>query len=222
MDRHRPRGEAGGRFGPPFRHWFGRVRQHAFEREEGMGWGRPPFGGFGRGPWGRSDPRIERLFDRGDLKYVILDLLREQPRHGYDIIRALEERSSGLYSPSPGSVYPTLQLLEDQGYVSSDQREGKKVYTITDEGRRFLDERTETLAGIRARMAAGLGAGSRAEVHALRAEMRELMHSVFTLWRSGGLADADRLRRLREVIARARREIDAIAAGERAAPAPEL
>ncbi len=76
----------------------------------------------------------ERFFDRGDLKYVILELLRERPRHGYDIIRALEDRFHGAYRPSPGSVYPTLQMLEDGGYVTSEQVDGKRVYTITDAG----------------------------------------------------------------------------------------
>jgi DNA-binding PadR family transcriptional regulator len=220
---HRSRPGAPDWFGPPLRRWFGR-RYFSPEGGPGAGWDRPPFGPFRRGAWGwgRPDPRPERLFDRGDLKYVILDLLREQPRHGYDIIRALEERSSGLYSPSPGSVYPTLQLLEDQGHVTSDQREGKKVYAITDAGRRFLDERAETLTGIRARMAAGMGARGGAEIHALRTEMHALMQSVFGLWRSGALADPERVRRLQQVIAGARREIDAIAAGERAGPATEL
>ena len=94
-----------------------------------------PFGRFGRrwggcggshqGPGGPG----ERFFGRGDLKYVILDLLKDQPRHGYDIIRALEDRMGGQYRPSPGSVYPTLQMLEDLGYVTSSQQEGKKVYS---------------------------------------------------------------------------------------------
>ncbi len=89
--------------------------------------------------WGHGfGPRRGRVFEKGDLKYVILDLLKDKPSHGYEVIRALEERSRGFYSPSPGSVYPTLQLLEDLGYVSATQRDGKKVYEITDEGRQAL------------------------------------------------------------------------------------
>src|SRR3979409_2501724 len=109
----------------------------------GRRWG---FGGFGAG---------ERMFGRGDLKYVILELLKDQPRHGYDIIRALEERMRGAYRPSPGSVYPTLQMLEDLGYVTSNQQDGKKVYSITDEGRRYLEEQSSTVDDIRSRIAAG-------------------------------------------------------------------
>jgi len=81
-------------------------------------------GGHGRG----------QVFERGDLKYVILELVAEKPRHGYDVIQALEERFGGLYAPSPGAVYPTLQMLEDMGCVTVTERDGKKVYQITDEG----------------------------------------------------------------------------------------
>jgi len=122
-------------------------------------------GGFGRHHhrWGKDEPGLGhgfgrrfgpphggRRFGRGDLKYVILDLLKEQPRHGYDVIRALEERFQGFYSPSPGSVYPTLQLLEDRGLVTSSEAEGKRVYTITDDGRSFLQERAGEVDDIHA------------------------------------------------------------------------
>ena len=90
-----------------------------------------------------------RLFEKGDLKYVILDLLKDKPSHGYEIIKALENRFHGFYSPSAGTVYPTLQLLEDMGYVKSSEQDGKKVYTITDEGRNFLNERHETMDKIK-------------------------------------------------------------------------
>src|SRR3712207_9183084 len=97
-------------------------------------------GFFGRGPWRGFGSERGRVCGKGDLKYVILDLLQDRPAHGYELIRALEERFRGFYSPSPGSVYPTLQLLEDMGYVSATQRDGKKVYSITDEGREFLKQ----------------------------------------------------------------------------------
>ena len=87
------------------------------------------------GPWPESP------FQKGDLKYVILGLLDEQPRYGYEIISILKERSHGCYSPSPGAVYPTLQLLEEIGHVTGNQSDGKKTYTITKEGKRFLAEK---------------------------------------------------------------------------------
>jgi DNA-binding PadR family transcriptional regulator len=166
-------------------------------------WG-GPFGGFG-GPFGPG----ERFFGRGDLKYVILELLKDQPRHGYDIIRALEERMQGRYRPSPGSVYPTLQMLEDLGYVTSTQQEGKKVYTITDEGRRYLTEQQSTVDDIRSRISAGWDAAQRPEVSDLMHEVQQLAAALF---RHGtrNLQDPDKLKKLREIIARARAEVDAL------------
>ena len=96
--------------------------------------------------------RHESPFQKGDLKYVILDLLKDKPRYGYEIIRALEERSHGFYKPSPGVVYPTLQMLEEMGYANSTERDGKKVYTITAEGRQFLDERSDLADEVRRHM----------------------------------------------------------------------
>src|SRR5919199_6025245 len=110
------------------------------------------FGGEARRGFG---PRRGRVFEKGDLKYVILDLLKDEPSHGYELIRALEERFRGFYSPSPGSVYPTLQLLEDLGYVRSDQQNGKKVYSITDEGRKFLEEHLQSVEDIWGRVGGG-------------------------------------------------------------------
>ena len=81
-----------------------------------------------------------KIFERGDLKFVILRLISKQPMHGYEVMKALEEESKGYYRPSPGSVYPTLQMLEDEGYVTVEEQEGKKIYTITDEGAAYLGE----------------------------------------------------------------------------------
>ena len=99
-----------------------------------------------------SGPRREHRFKKGVLKYVVLDLLDDEPRHGYEIIRTLEERSHGFYTPSPGAIYPTLQMLQDKGHVTSEKRDGKKVYTITDEGRSFLAERGDIAAGVKSQM----------------------------------------------------------------------
>ena len=82
---------------------------------------------------------------RGDIKYLILDLLAGRPRHGYEIMTELEAAHG--YRPSPGSVYPTLQMLEDGAFVTSEQHEGKRIYTITQEGRELLAARTIHEAG---------------------------------------------------------------------------
>jgi len=97
--------------------------------------------------------RRERAFEQGDLRIVILKLIADEPRHGYDIIKAIEETFGGNYSPSPGVVYPTLTLLEDQGFAIVTPGEGsKKLYTITTEGRAFLDDNKATVDAIFKRM----------------------------------------------------------------------
>src|SRR5277367_2522833 len=78
---------------------------------------------------------------RGDIKYLILEVLAEGQRHGYDIITELENKSNGRYRPSPGSVYPTLTLLEEGGFITGEASDGKRVFTITDAGRRLLAEK---------------------------------------------------------------------------------
>lgn len=167
----------------------------------GPRWGRG-FGGFGS--------QHGRRFGRGDLKYVILDLLKDQPRHGYDVIRALEDRFHGFYSPSPGSVYPTLQLLEDQGYVTSSQQDGKRMYAITDEGRRFLAERAEAVEDVRSRMASEWGPKLTPELRQLIDEVRQLGQFMFRQGAHGALNDPEKVRRVRDAVARARAEIEAI------------
>jgi DNA-binding PadR family transcriptional regulator len=114
-----------------------------------------------------------RFFEKGDLKYVILGLLKDKPSHGYEIMRALEDSFHGFYAPSAGSIYPTLQMLEDMGYVNSSDRDGKKVYTITPEGEQFLKERKETIDKIKDHMCSWQRPrdfeGFRETVHDLRA-----------------------------------------------------
>jgi DNA-binding PadR family transcriptional regulator len=107
----------------------------------GMGWGRGGRGG-GRG-FGGGAFRVGKMLADGDLRVVVLALLSDGPRHGYDIIKALEEKSSGIYSPSPGVVYPTLTYLEEVGYVSATSEGNKRVYAITDTGRAHLEENRE-------------------------------------------------------------------------------
>jgi DNA-binding PadR family transcriptional regulator len=114
----------------------------------------------GRGGWGGHHGRFGggrggggRFFDHGELRYVVLALLGEQPRHGYDIIRAIEQRTGGAYSPSPGVIYPTLQLLEDVGHAKQMKGDDERnSYAITPEGRAFLDEHEGRIKDILARM----------------------------------------------------------------------
>jgi DNA-binding PadR family transcriptional regulator len=104
--------------------------------------------------------RLARMFASGDLQLIILALLSEKPRHGYEIIKAIEEHSSGIYTPSPGVVYPALTYLEEMGYASVEEQGTKKLYRITDAGAEYLkknhenvDEMLEQLARWGRRMA---------------------------------------------------------------------
>jgi len=148
-----------------------------------------------------------RLFEKGELKYVILDLLKDKPSHGYEIIRALEERFSGFYTPSAGSVYPTLQLLEDMGYISSSERDGKKIYTITDEGRQFLNEQKEIINKIKGHMTDWWSPWSQEEFRETMHELRDLGHLV---GRKVHHLDPEKLARIREVVSRACHDIEDI------------
>jgi len=84
-----------------------------------------------------------RFFSRGGVKYALLELLTIEPMHGYQMIKHLEEQSAGTYKPSPGSIYPTLQLLGDQGFVTAKKEAGKKIFEITEDGRAFLQQERE-------------------------------------------------------------------------------
>ena len=96
--------------------------------------------GFGR--FFRHGMRGHQI-GKGDMSIILLLVLQKKPMHGYEIIRHLEERSHGFWRPSAGSIYPTLQLLEDQGLISHVKEDGKKIYSLTQEGKKMLDEKTE-------------------------------------------------------------------------------
>jgi DNA-binding PadR family transcriptional regulator len=109
----------------------------------------------GRGGWSSNptDLELRRFFAHGDLRLVILRLIAEKPRHGYEIIKEIEERVAGAYSPSPGVIYPTLTLLEELGYVAVSPGEGaRKLHTITDAGRTFLAANGPAVDALFARM----------------------------------------------------------------------
>ena len=155
-------------------------------------------------------PRGERVFHKGDFKYLVLDLLKDKPRHGYEIIRDLEEKFHGFYSPSPGAVYPTLQWLEEMGYVSPAQQEGKKIYTITDAGKSYLDEKSKETDAMKRQMKDWWGCWS-SEV---RDEMRDVMRQLGELGRMIGQrareAGAEKLPKIKEVLDGAYKEIEKI------------
>jgi DNA-binding PadR family transcriptional regulator len=126
-------------------HWkFGdREHHHGFggRGHHGFGGGRGGFmGRFGGFMGGGNGFRAARMLASGDLQLIILALLKDKPRHGYDVIKELEERSSGIYTPSPGVVYPALTYLEEMGYAASEAEGNKKLYKITDTGSEHLEK----------------------------------------------------------------------------------
>lgn len=151
----------------------------------------PPM--FGPG-FGCEPPRVRR----GDMKYLLLHILKEGPRHGYEIIGHLEGKFRG-YRPSPGSVYPTLQMLEEGGYVTSEQIDGKKVYTITDEGRKLIEERGES----RFEETSGMKQAF---------EVRESLQKLATAVRGARGTDEQTMKRIAEVLDKARKEVYSVLA----------
>jgi DNA-binding PadR family transcriptional regulator len=150
------------------------------------------------------------VFEQGDLKYVILRLLAEKPRHGYEIIKELEERFGGAYAPSAGTVYPTLSLLEDLGYASVTPEEGgKKVYSITPEGQAYLDENKSAVEDVFERIQEfGSNILSESMMQVNRAFGRVARATYTTLpWQSG---DNNITSEIKAILERAADEIEAL------------
>jgi DNA-binding PadR family transcriptional regulator len=114
--------------------------------------------------------RAGRMLAQGDLRLIALALIAEQPRHGYEIIKVLEDKTAGWYSPSPGIVYPTLTYLEEAGYVTVQADGAKKLYTITEEGRAHLAENQDFVDAVLARLAAIGEKATRIREHFARPE----------------------------------------------------
>jgi DNA-binding PadR family transcriptional regulator len=179
-----------------------------------------PFGdlfgtGFGPRFWAFCWPegargsrrRRQQVFESGEVKYVILRLLREKPRHGYEIIKALEERMGGCYTPSPGTVYPTLQLLEDQGYVRAVEAEGKRVYHITPEGEAFLEEHRDAIDEIFGRVRDTVRGFAGGQIGTLNQAFAHLAAAAYRqAWRLG--PDDPAVEKIADVLRRAAEEIE--------------
>jgi DNA-binding PadR family transcriptional regulator len=131
--------------------------RHRHRRHGGFGFGgrHGGFGGGRGGDMGSEDMmRARRMLAQGDLRLIALALIAQAPRHGYEIIKQLEEKTADWYSPSPGIVYPTLTYLEEAGYVTASAEGSKKLYTITDEGRAYLEANRELVDVVLDRLAA--------------------------------------------------------------------
>jgi DNA-binding PadR family transcriptional regulator len=179
---------------------FGHAHDHHEERHAGRG----PFGGqhggdfFGdwndmRGGGRRGGGG--RMFGHGDLKLLLLALIEQQPRHGYELIRIIEDMFHGHYSPSPGAIYPTLTMLEELGHAEVDVQQGnRKLYAITDAGRAYLDENRAEVEAVTARTehSARMAAKMSAPM-AVRKAMHALKHALLMRGPSWDKAEAQRV-----------------------------
>ncbi|MBS1887884.1 MAG: helix-turn-helix transcriptional regulator [Actinobacteria bacterium] len=176
---------------------------HCHPRHGGHG-GREEFArsrGFGYGR-GRGGPRARR----GDVRAAVLALLAERPMHGYEIIKEVEERSEGAWTPSAGSIYPTLQMLEDEGLIRGEDSDGKRRFSLTDAGRAERQEKAEEVAPWDA-VRAGAPSGHLA--------LRESVGKLFAAVRQVGQAgDEDQRKQVTELLDETRRKVYAILAEE--------
>ncbi len=154
---------------------------------------------YGRG---RGGPRARR----GDVRAAVLALLAERPMHGYEMIKEIEERSGGAWTPSAGSIYPTLQMLEDEGLVRGEESEGKRRFTLTDEGRTEQEEKAGEVTPWDA-----VSADAAPEQVQLRMAVGKLHHAVGQVFHA---ADTEQQKRVRELLDETRRKIYGILAEE--------
>ena len=188
--------------------WWGRGRGHdcapgRFGRGGPRGFeGEGPGSFGGRGGWFGGPGG--RVFGHGDLKLVLLALIGEKPRHGYELIRAIEDKFSGAYAPSPGAVYPTLTLLEEQDLIRPEAAGGaKKLYTITPEGQAFLADNKVSVDAVMARMDLAASAfASHSTPEMVREAYRTLKHALHMRRGPWTVAEAERVRSVIEKAAR--------------------
>jgi len=208
-----PRGPRQHGFGPGAHHW--RNRWHGHGRGRGQDW--RGFFGEGEAPWewgprefgfGPGFGGRERL-ERGTLRFIIMDVLKDSPKHGYEIIKQLEERTHGAYSPSPGTLYPTLQLLEDQGIVHSDQESDRRVYNLTEAGRAELDRNAGLVASFWSRFEERQP--SRPDMYELKFAadaMKDLLRTLAIGLRTGAfMNNPETVRKVRQALERCQNEI---------------
>jgi DNA-binding PadR family transcriptional regulator len=177
------------------------------------GWARKA-GAWGGPPWMRGGPfgqgfagaRPGRMFGQGDLRLLLLALIADKPSHGYDLIRTIEAKFGGEYSPSPGTIYPTLTLLEEQELVVSQSESGsKKSYSATPKGRQFLSESSDQVKALMTRVdiMAGAKSGGPAPESIMHAA-QTLRHAIMA--KTGSWNDAETAR-IRIILENAAREI---------------
>ncbi len=164
--------------------------------------GPPPWMGQGGPPWGRRGPKARR----GDVRAAILAVLAERPMNGYQIIQEIAERSEGVWKPSPGSIYPTLQQLEDEDLVRADDQSGRKVYHLTTEGEQYVASHPDEVSAPWESMTAS---SADDDVNGLRPLIGQ---AAAALWQILATGSADQQARAREVLSDTRRKLYGILA----------
>ncbi|WP_343519460.1 PadR family transcriptional regulator [Sphingomonas sp.] len=181
-----------GGFGPRGRRQWGPFTVEWDVRADGMG------GGRGR----------RRMFDGGELRLILLALIADQPRHGYDLIREIEERTGGAYAPSPGVVYPTLTLLAEMDHIEEQAAEGaKKLYAITPAGQAHLEENAEQVTLLMGKLAELGTVRERTRGGPVRRAMGNLK-VVIQSRLAHDEVDADLLHKVAEIIDEAARKVE--------------
>ncbi len=191
--------------------WFATMTGRRSQRaQHGFGqWGMfggpmpfgPPWAGGPKGPWRGPKAR------RGDVRAAILAVLAEQQMNGYQIIQEIAERSGGVWKPSPGSIYPTLQQLEDEGLVSADQESGRRTFTLTEEGRCYVESHPEEVAAPWQTMTAAAGDDDENGLKPLIGQVAAAM------WQIQAVGNFDQQAQTREALAELRRTLYAILSG---------
>ena len=169
----------------------------------------------GHGPHGHGHgpgPRGPKMFDAGAMRYVVLHLIAEKPRHGYELIKEIESLAGGAYAPSPGAIYPLLSMLLDLGHIESTADGNKKLHAITDEGRACLAENQPQVEAVLARLA-NPGGEAREDARAL---MHALKHAVIEQYRPGP-KEAARREQIRTILQDATAAISALGDTDKAA-----
>lgn len=157
---------------------------------------------------GMRGGRLRRVFDQGDLRYVLLRLIADAPRHGYELIKAIEEKFGGTYSPSPGVIYPTLTLLEELGYIRPENAEGaRKQYAVTNDGVAFLAAHQAVVDQIFARMAEITRAYGGGPAPEIRRAMQNL-EAALAIRLGRGPLGADEVRAVTTILDRAAGEVE--------------
>jgi DNA-binding PadR family transcriptional regulator len=145
----------------------------------------------GRGERGRGEGRSRRMFDSGELRLVLLKLIADEPRHGYDLIREIESLTGGAYAPSPGVVYPTITMLDDMGFIAQQQSEGaKKAFAVTEAGTAELDANKELVEALFARLTALGAERDKTDVKSVRRAMGNLREVLINRLSAGEFDDS--------------------------------